>query len=142
MSPETAPIPFDPISHFPAPVGPGIAARAVERWRLWRQQCRWRAEMAKAASLGRIDDILNDIGLTRSELDYLVEGPADAGQQFEQLARMEHVDLRRQPAGAVREATLACAHCACRSACKRWLQTGIWQHDGDPRCPNAALLKH
>jgi len=61
---------------------------------------------------------------------------------FETLAAMEGVDIRQLDPAVLREATEKCGRCACRKACRRWLRTGAFQHAGDPRCPNADLLRH
>ena len=119
-----------------------LAARIAERWRLWRQRRRWISELQQVAALGRLDDLLGDIGISHADLDQLIDRPADAGRQFEQLAAMEQVDLRQFPPEVLREAEWACLRCECRAPCKRWLRTGAWEHDGDSRCPNAALLHH
>ena len=60
---------------------------------------------------------------------------------FETLAEMEGVDIRRPDPAALREAAAKCARCACRKACRRWLRTGAFNYAGDPRCPNATLLR-
>lgn len=132
----------DPIT-FCDPVPPlHLAARIVERFRLWRERRRWVREMTAAATLSRLDDLLNDVELTRAELDRLIEGPPDAGRQLEALAGMEQIDLHSLDAAVLREATWTCARCQSRAACKRWLRDGVWRGDGDTRCPNAALLLH
>jgi uncharacterized protein YjiS (DUF1127 family) len=120
----------------------GFAARLGERLRLWRQRRRWIAEMANAASLGSLDATLNDVGLTRAELGTLIEGPPDAGQQFETLAEMARIDLHQLDPAVLREAMWVCSRCECRTPCKRWLETGIWRGGADTRCPNAALFHH
>jgi hypothetical protein len=63
-----------------------------------------------------------------------------AGKQFETLAQMVETDLNRIDPAVLQEATNTCARCASRKACRRWLRTGVFAYDGDPRCPNAALL--
>jgi len=120
----------------------GFVAGLAERFRYWRERRRWIGEMANAASLDRVEAVLEDLGLTRSELDFLMNGPADAGRQIEALAEAAGVDLARLDAAALREAMWTCTRCATREACKRWLRGEGWQADGDSRCPNAALLKH
>ncbi len=119
----------------------GAAARLAERWRLWRERRRWIGEMRDAAALGRLEGLLHDIGITHAELDFLIDGPADAGRQFEQLAAAEHVDLSGLAPEVLRDAMWKCIRCSCREPCKRWLESGIWDYEGDPRCPNAALLR-
>ena len=132
----------DPIT-FCDPIPPvHFVTRIAERVRLWRERRRWVHEMEAAATLGRLDDLLNDVELTRAELDRLIEGPPDAGRQLETLARMAQVDLHAVDAAALREATWKCAGCRSRTACKGWLRDGVWRGDGDARCPNAALLTH
>lgn len=117
-----------------------LAKRCTERFRLWRRKRRWMAEMADAAALGRLDDILNDIGMTHAELEELMAAPADSGRQFEIMAEMEGLDLDKLPSHVLREAMWQCTRCPFRAPCKRWLRTGEWRHQGDSRCPNAALL--
>jgi uncharacterized protein YjiS (DUF1127 family) len=119
----------------------GLAARCAERLGAWRQKRRWVREMRNAAALGRLDDVLDDIGMTYAELDELMAAPADAGRQFGVLADMTGVDLGRLPAAAVHEAIWKCARCPARTPCKRWLRGAGWNYAGDPRCPNAALLR-
>jgi hypothetical protein len=63
-----------------------------------------------------------------------------AGKQFETFRHMLEVGLNRIDPAVVQEATNTCARCACRKACRQWLRTGTFAYDGDPRCPNAALL--
>lgn len=133
----------DPIT-FCDPVPPlRLAGRIAERLRLWRERRRWVREMTTAATLSRLDDLLNDVELTRAELDQLVDGPPDAGRQLERLAAMAEIDLHAIDAATLREATWRCARCQLRTACKGWLRDGIWRGGGgDTRCPNAALLRH
>lgn len=119
----------------------GVASRITEYWHEWRRRRRWVAELQKAAALGQLDDMLQDVGVTPAELDALTGGPLDAGHQLEILAEAEQIDLSTVPAQELRDAHLTCVRCECREPCKRWLQTGIWHHEGDPRCPNAALLR-
>ena len=132
----------DPIT-FCDPVPPlHLAARLGERLRLWRERRRWVREIEAAATLSRFDDVLNDVELTRAELERLVDGPPDAGRQLETLAQMARVDLHGIDAATLREASWKCTRCTSRAACKGWLRDGVWRGDGDTRCPNAALLRH
>jgi hypothetical protein len=63
-----------------------------------------------------------------------------AGKQFETFTQMQGVDPSRIDPAALQEAIDTCARCASRKACRQWLRTGVFAYDGDPRCPNAALL--
>lgn len=132
----------DAIAFAPAPAAPGLAARLAERWRYWRERRRWVGEMTDAGALGHLDDILYDVGITRAELDVLIDGPADLGRQLETFAAMAQIDLRLLDPAVLREAMWKCTRCQCRVPCKRWLRTGIWRDGGDMRCPNAALFRH
>jgi len=128
---------------FSVPPSPqGFAARLSERFRLWRWRRRWIGEMTDAAALGRLDDMLNDVGVTRAELGVLVDAPADAGRQFETFAETARIDLHHLSPAVLRDARWVCTLCECREPCKRWLRAGVWQYAGDPRCPNAALFRH
>ena len=122
-------------------LSPHLGGRIAARYRLWRERRRWVGEMANVAALGRLNDVLNDVGLTRAELGVMVEGPADAGRQFETLAGLAEADLTACSPAALREAAWICARCAHRDACKRWLRTGEWRDDEDMRCPNATLFR-
>ena len=124
------------------PIPPSnLAASCAERFRGWRRKRRWMREMAKAATLGRLDEILADVGMTRAELEELMTEPDAAGLQFEKMARMLGIGPEQLPAGMVNTAVHVCMRCESRAACKRWLQSGKWHYEGDPRCPNAALLR-
>ncbi len=130
------------INPAPAVSSPGLAARCAERFRAWRRKRRWVRELKDAQALGRLDEVLDDIGITRAEMDELMAAPADAGRQFEVMAKLEGVDLAQVDAGALREATWKCVRCDSRAPCKRWMRTGLWSYGGDPRCPNARLWRH
>ena len=132
----------DTIAFSPPIAGPGLTARIAEYWRLWRQHRRWVGEIADAAALGRLDGMLNDLAMTRAELDLLIAAPADAGRQLEQMAEAEQADLHALSPDTLREASWTCIRCEKRAPCRRWLRTGVWDGRGDPRCPNAALLRH
>ena len=127
---------FDP----PVPSS-GVVARYAERFRCWRRNRRFIAEMRKAAVLGRLDEVLTGLGLTGADLDELMKAPAEAGRQFEILARMAGIEPDRLRPEVLREALCTCTRCESGTACKRWLRTGVWRHDGDPRCPNVKLLR-
>ena len=60
--------------------------------------------------------------------------------EFETLARMQGFDLTRVDPDTLNEARQRCTGCACRKACRHWLQTGVFNYSGDPRCLNAPLL--
>lgn len=130
------------ISVAEPPTGAGFAARLAERWRLWREHRRWIAEMANAATLGNLDDTLHDVGITRAELDTLIDAAPDAGRQFEKLAEMAQIDLHHLDPAVLRGAMWVCSRCECKTPCKRWLETGVWRGGDDARCPNAALFHH
>ena len=123
-----------------SPMLPGWAAELAGRWRLWRQKRRWIGEMKGAVALDGVEGVLHDIGITRAELDLVVDSPADAGTQFQQMAEMSGIDLQRIEAAALREAVLKCTSCERREPCKRWLRSGVWRDGVDMRCPNAALF--
>lgn len=90
----------------------GFGSIFAERFRDWRQQRRQIAALAAA------------------------------GPQFEAMATAEDVDPNGLDPAALCKAIWVCGRCECREPCKRWLREGIWKYDGDPRCPNAALLHH
>ena len=60
--------------------------------------------------------------------------------EFETFARMRGVDLGRIDPVTLNQARERCGQCACQTACRRWLRTGVFSYSGDSRCPNAALL--
>ena len=68
--------------------------------------------------------------------------PCRDGQQFETFAKMHGLDISQLDSTVLRDAAETCARCACRKACRQWLRTGVFEYAGDPRCPNAALLRH
>ena len=68
--------------------------------------------------------------------------PCPAGRQFETFAKMLGSDVDRLDPAVLRDAAGTCGRCACRKACRNWLRTGVFEYAGDPRCPNAALLRH
>lgn len=64
------------------------------------------------------------------------------GRQFETFIEMQGIALDELDPAVRREAAERCASCASRKACRRWLRTGLFAYDGDPRCPNAGLMRH
>jgi len=66
--------------------------------------------------------------------------PCPVGKQFEILREMQGLGPDRCEPAAQKLAAESCIHCACRKACRQWLRTGVFNYEGDPRCPNAALL--
>ncbi len=119
---------------------PSLSARFAERLRLWFERRRWLGEMANASALGRFDEVIKDAGMSRADLDVMIDAPSDAGRQFEALAEAEGIDLQELDPEVLREAIAVCVRCQYRAPCKRWLRTGIWTYGKEPRCPNAALL--
>ena len=115
-------------------------SRLAERFGYWRQRRRWVSELRYVAALDNFDETLADIGLDRARLDILVNGPVDAGRQFEPMAAAAGADLHAMPPAALRDAEWNCTVCDSRSACARWLRSGEWK-GGDSRCPNADLLR-
>jgi hypothetical protein len=134
-------LPEDHMTTIAPPLPPlGFGERLAVNLRLWREKRRWVAEMQRAAGRGELDGILNDIGLSRGDLDTLIDAPADAGRQFETYAAMNHVDLHRVDAAELREAEWTCIRCSHADACRHWLRDGIWDDGADQRCPNAELM--
>src|SRR6266702_156943 len=68
--------------------------------------------------------------------------PCRRGREFATWAKMHGFDIGQLDPALLRAAVETCAHCSCRKARRRWLRTGVFEHAGDPRCPNAALLRH
>jgi len=132
--------------------GPGIGFAAATPTRAWllliqrvrsqRRKRRWVGEIKNAVQSGRLDNVLNDVGITCAELELIVNAPTDAGTQFETFSEMAHTALGRLDPGARRQAAWVCIHCRRRVACKRWLRAGVWRGDGsDMPCPNGALFR-
>lgn len=117
-----------------------LFARLTDWFGYWRERRRWIAEMRNIAALGRLDDVLADIGLNRAQLGVLMTGPVDAGRQLDAMAAAAGTDLDAIPPAVLRDAQWTCTLCESRSACAHWLRSGEWS-GGDPRCPNADLLQ-
>lgn len=116
--------------------------RVMERVHGWRRKQRWIGELKNAVQLGRLDDTLNNVGITRAELELIVNAPNDAGNEFGTFAELAHTAFGRLDPAARRQAAWVCIHCRRRIACKRWLRTGVWRGDGSEMlCPNAGLFR-
>jgi hypothetical protein len=65
-----------------------------------------------------------------------------SGKQFERFMQLQGVDREHLDPAALQKAAERCTRCACRKACRHWLRTGAFAYAGDPRCPNAGLLRN
>jgi uncharacterized protein YjiS (DUF1127 family) len=128
----------------PRKSGPAVAVfrrfgrKAWEGLRAWRQ----RGELARELS-GLTDGELRDAGFARSEIPLVVRNHPLSSElrrrMMERLGIDEEAAWRRFP-GLMRAIHRACALCAERKACRRWLDFEEPGHGYRLFCPNAVEL--
>jgi uncharacterized protein YjiS (DUF1127 family) len=114
---------------------PGRLAQAVEGWREHRAiDC----ELAELAAQGNLDRVLDDVGLTRSDIPSLLKGHPGAARQLAEM--LERLGIAPRDIAAnhdMREVELRCIGCASWRRCRKWLRSGAADDRWQGFCPNA-----
>ena len=108
----------------------------------WRTRGRLKRELSRFSEQ-ELDRILADAGLSRSDLDTMLDGGADNHTLMS--AMMAHFgaptgDEVFRYWGALRDAERVCTHCSSVKRCRRWLDWGAKNDAPRVFCPNAELF--
>jgi uncharacterized protein YjiS (DUF1127 family) len=110
---------------------------AIERVRVWHERRALKRELCELD-----DSALADLGLSRSQIPYLVKAhPKAAGLLAEMLARLglDKDELLYQQ-GTHEDLYRTCIMCRERRQCERWLAGGKTDEGYRVFCPNAPTL--
>ena len=104
----------------------------------WRRRSAFRQEIAALERAGTLDAILEDLGLSRWEMDKVADGFPEAERLLPNMANRRGIDLGKVEADSLYELRHTCSICAKHRACRRFLAAG---GEGDASfCPNSALF--
>ena len=102
----------------------------------WRRRSAFRQEIAQLDNSGNLDAILDDLGLSRWEIDKVVRGYPEADRLLPNMASCRGIDLGKLEPHTLFELRHACALCEAHRACRRFLAEG---GEGEASfCPNRA----
>jgi len=100
-----------------------------------------RAELADLDRRGGLDAVLEDIGITRPEMEKIVGGHPVSGRLLASMAKRLGVDLEKLNPRTRYELGRSCSLCSSHRHCRHWLdEAGATSTDYEEFCPNAALL--
>ena len=100
----------------------------------------FRSELAKLDRHGKLDTILEDIGITRAELNIMARGYPEADRLLPTMAYRLGIALDEIDAHSLHALKHTCVLCQSHRKCRRWLASG--RREGAERfCPNHPLLE-
>ena len=100
----------------------------------WRRRSAFRQEIAQLDNSGNLDAILDDLGLSRWEVDKVARGYPEADRLLPNMANRRGIDLGKLDSHTVFELRHICALCDSHRACRRFLAGG--GHGEASFCPN------
>jgi uncharacterized protein YjiS (DUF1127 family) len=107
----------------------------------WIARERARAELESLAATGELDQVLLDVGLSRSDLPALLaaDPESDAGLQ-RVAARLGIPPQALALAGGRRDLQRRCLSCEAKKPCEHWLEDEVAPEAAPSFCPNADEL--
>ncbi len=100
-----------------------------------------RARFADIDSSVGLDDFLKDIGLSRTEMERIVRGSAEAERLLPAMTKRLGVDIEKLSPAQRYRLGKACATCRSHRRCRRWLAAASNESTGyGAFCPNAELF--
>jgi uncharacterized protein YjiS (DUF1127 family) len=106
-----------------------------------RKRRRLRRELDHLAAMGSLDAVLADIGLSRSQIESLIAGCAESGEELHRMLARLGVDPARLPIESLRDMTWTCTSCPDKAKCREWL-AGVDRPQYRSFCPNAEQLDY
>ncbi len=104
----------------------------------WRRRSAFRQEIAQLERAGLLDVVLDDLGMTRWEMDKVARGYPEAERLLPNMAERRGVTLQALDAHTLFALRHTCAVCNAHRACRRWMARGA---TGEAAfCPNSDLL--
>ena len=108
----------------------------------WLKRRRDRAEL-DALDADEHDRVAHDLGVSATELDYLVQESHDPIQLPQMLAALgvDEARLRRAQPALLRDMQRVCSLCGLADACSHMIADGVAGETYPVFCPNADTLK-
>lgn len=127
-------------------VGRGFLARQLRRLRQYfsdmQARSALREQMAELDRRGGLDDVLNDIGVSRPAMARIIRGHPEAGRLLPAMAKRLGVDLEKLDPRWRYSIQRACGECPSHRRCRRWLATSLSDStEYRDFCPNAELFE-
>jgi len=123
----------------------GVLARELRgAWQLFSDflaRSALREQVADLERRGGLDDVLNDIGISRPCLERIIRGYPEAGRLLPAMAKRLGADLDKLDPTARYELGRTCGVCRSHRRCRRWLATAsAASTDYRAFCANVELL--
>ncbi|HVA13275.1 MAG TPA: DUF6455 family protein [Stellaceae bacterium] len=99
----------------------------------------FREEIAQLERAGSLDTILDDLGMTRWEMNRIARNYPEADRLLPTMAYHRGVDLEKLDPHSLYALRHECSLCDAHRACRRWLSGGATTADVS-FCPNAKLF--
>lgn len=105
-----------------------------------RRRSAFRRELAQLDRSGSLDVVLDDLGLTRWEMDKIARGYPEAERLLPMMADRRGIELEKLDPRDLFALRHTCSLCDQNRSCRRWLAGGEAQ-DAARFCPNAGLFE-
>jgi uncharacterized protein YjiS (DUF1127 family) len=107
----------------------------------WMARERARSELESLAATGELDQVLSDVGLTRSDLPALLAHAPDSDVGLQQMAARLGISSQALAlAGGRRDLQRRCLSCEAKKPCEHWLEDEVAPEGAPSFCPNAEEL--
>lgn len=104
-----------------------------------RKRRQLQRELGQLAAMGDLDAVLADIGLVRSQIEPLIAGCGQSGEELDRMLARLGIDPATLPVESQRDMAWTCMNCADKGHCHEWLADRV-ATDYHAFCPNAPTL--
>lgn len=105
----------------------------------WRRRSTFRQEIAELDRSGNLEIILEDLGLSRSEMDQIARNYPESERLLPQMANCCGIDLGKLDAHVLFDLRHTCSLCPAHRACRQFLAKN--DRGAASFCPNRTLLQ-
>jgi len=119
----------------------GACVDAIKRYLAdFGRRAAFRAELAELDRNGYLDRMLDDLGLTRWEVNRIAKSYPEAERLLANMAYRHNILLQDLDARSLYALRHTCMLCSAHRICRRWLQHGE-NSDFKKFCPNAGTFE-
>jgi uncharacterized protein YjiS (DUF1127 family) len=119
----------------------GVPRRVALTLEAWREHIALDCELAELETQGDLDKVLDDVGLSRSDIPRLLGShPGCAHQLARMLEALRIAPQQLESKTEMREVELRCIGCATWRRCRDWLDSEAADDRWRDFCPNANVF--